>query len=218
MCVALVLGNAVAMAQEAAPPPPPPPSINLATPPPPPLEHRTYHTHDGFYLRMSLGPSYVSTAVSAADATVAGASGSLDLLIGGTPATGLTIGGGFLADSAPNPGYSAGGGGQTLDRSMGVALVGPFVDGFVDPRNGFHVGGMLGGATLVLGKSGNQDSTTYNGGGAELWVGYDAWIAADWSIGGMLRLGGARLSRSESGVTDTATARNIALVFTALYH
>ncbi len=220
----VLLASAAAQAEPAAPPPPPPPTIRVETPPPPPAVPRTFHMHDGFYLRLSLGAGYTSTAVSgysgaSTDATASGAGGAFDVLIGGTPAAGLTIGGGLLANSVANPSYSASGQSTNLDRSMGFVLVGPFIDGFIDPRKGFHVGGMLGGAGLVFGSGSARDSTTsYNGAGMALWLGYDAWIAADWSLGGMLRFSGARVSTTESGLTETATPRNISLLFTALYH
>lgn len=200
------------------------PAMHVETPPPPPPVARTYHLHDGFYLRLALGAGYASAGLDAysgasTDATVSGGGGAFDLMIGGSPAPGLAIGGGFLANSVISPGFSAAGQSHNLDRSMGLVLVGPFIDGFIDPKNGFHVGGMLGAAALDFGTNADHaSSTTYKGAGMALWLGYDAWVAADWSLGGMLRFGGARVSTSEGGMTETATSRNISLLFTALYH
>lgn len=203
---------------------PPPGGMSVETPPPPPVRGRTYHMHDGFYLRMSLGGGYIGGTVSQAgapDITLSGGGGAFDLLIGGTPAPGVVIGGAILGNTAPNPSFAVDDQQQDVSAQLTFGLAGPFIDGFTDPKGGFHVGGMLGGAGLSLDdNSGGASSTTFSGYGAGMWVGYAAWIASDWSLGGMLRLTGARTVHAATETTPrlTASARAITILFTALYH
>src|SRR4051812_38884839 len=105
--------SAIASAQEAPPPPPPPPpptsapptiqlvqpatptaapapKIDLSTEPVAPPVQRTYHFHEGFYLRASLGfgdyrASYNDAHRQNLDFNEHGGSMSMDLLIGGSP-------------------------------------------------------------------------------------------------------------------------------------
>jgi hypothetical protein len=81
---------------EQAAPPRGPTIIHVEQPPPPPLEPRTRLYHDGFYLRLSLGFGYQSVSSSSGDSKVSSSGAGLagDLLIGGTPATGVVVGGG----------------------------------------------------------------------------------------------------------------------------
>ncbi len=181
--------------------------------------------HDGFYLRMSLGGGFIGSTVSQnglADTTLSGGGGAFDLMIGGTPTPGVVLGGALLGNTAPNPSYEIDGKQQDVNATLNFAILGPFIDGFPDPKGGFHVGGMLGGAGLSLedNATGGSVSTSYAGYGAGVWIGYAAWIAPQWSMGGMLRLTGARTVHAASGSEPerTTTARAITILFTALYH
>jgi hypothetical protein len=60
----------------------------------------------------------------------------------------------------------------------------------------------------------------FNGGGvgAVAWIGYDAWISSEWSLGGLLQFAGA-LARQEDGAeVKQARAGGVSLAFTALFH
>ena len=77
--------------------------IDLSTPPPAESNPRTYHMHDGFYLRASVGFGSLHAAFSddrVSNDTLDGAGGSLhlNLLIGGSPSPGLALGGALLAE------------------------------------------------------------------------------------------------------------------------
>lgn len=199
--------------------------MSVETPPPPPPRALTYHVHDGFYLRMSLGGGYIGSTVSQSglpDVTLSGGGGAFDLMIGGTPTPGLVIGGALLGNTAPNPSFERNGKQQDVNATMSFGVIGPFVDGFPDPKGGFHVGGTLGfaGMTLEDNESGSSATTTFSGYGAGVWVGYAAWIAPQWSMGGMLRLTGARTEHASTSTEprQTADVRAITILFTALYH
>jgi hypothetical protein len=203
----------------------------VQTPPPPPPESTAgHHLHDGFYLRLSLGANGQRSTVESdranvSDLKVTGGGLSFDILVGGTPTPGLVIGGILAADAASKPTVKQDGVESNDDFDSALALIGPFIDGFFDPEGGFHVGGALGLTAYAFdNRSITEDNNkNFGGGGASVWVGYDAWVSSQWSIGGMLRLTGASGTRDlvdASNVTETqkATSGSFALLFTALYH
>jgi hypothetical protein len=194
--------------------------------PPPPPRDTGRRLHDGFYLRMSIGAGYINSEWETEQAgvdnlTISGGGIALDLLLGGSPTPGLVIGGGFLANSVANPEVESERGSSTeLDGALGAAQLGIFIDGFVDPTGGFHIGGMLGIASYVVTpKDEDRDrKIEQGGGGGAIWVGYDAWVADQWSIGGLLRLTGQATSQRRGSYKEQASAGTLSILFTALYH
>jgi hypothetical protein len=216
----------------AAPPKGLPQRINIEPPPPPArVPRRGYRTHDGFYLRLGIGAGYVSSNVSyeesaIPDRTLHGGAFAFDVMIGGSPARGLALGGGLWLMSAPEPKVDA----PTSEEyeDLGFDLVGFFVDGFPDPTAGFHVGGAVGIAALNAtfaddaydvepDRIGDEQGGTL-GVGAAAWIGYDAWIAPEWSLGGMVRFSGAITSSNRDELEQRAGSRGLAILFTALHH
>jgi hypothetical protein len=211
--------------------PPPYPAIYVAQPPPPPPKERDRHRHDGFYLRMSLGGGALASTLEFESPVVPkvsmnGGGGAIDLMLGGTPGAGFVIGGGILINGASDPDVETTVNGETSTESsslqLGFVLVGPFIEGFPDPEGGFHVGALLGGASLdVTDDDGDLGHETAGWGGA-LWVGYGGWIASDWTLGGVLRLAGG-ITRADRTIGDVETeeqvnTRTFTLLFSALHH
>ena len=99
-------------------------------------------------------------------------------------------------------------------------LVGAFVDGYPNPSGGFHVGGTLALGGARLSADDNSAIDDFDGGGLGLgaWVGYDAWIASEWSMGGQLQFVGVLTRQDQEGVAQQARAGGISLVFTSLFH
>lgn len=224
---ARALGCAGALGTLAAAPPvwaepaPSKPTISVETPPPPPPVERTYHTHDGFYLRLSLGGAWGSTSQSFASGsgdTLSGAGGALDVMVGGTPARGLVLGGALLGNSLLDPSYDVNGMSTASNANLGFGMLAAFIDAFPNPHNGFHLGGGFGPALVRLGARSSSNSTSTEGVGGTLWLGYDAWIAPQWSLGGMLRFAEARTSGGTGALGQTDVTRSIVILFTALYH
>jgi hypothetical protein len=218
-----------------APPPggQPPPGYYYAPPgayveplPPPPPPDVGRRLHDGFYLRMSIGAGFMSSEWKTEDAgvsnmNISGGGVALDLLVGGSPTPGLAIGGGLLLNTASNPELEPGTGPKReLDGGLGAAQIGVFVDGFFDPSGGFHLGGMLGIASYVVtpDDEDRDEKIEQTGGGAAIWVGYDAWVGDQWSIGGLLRLTAQSTTDDRAGSDQQASAATVSLLFTALYH
>jgi hypothetical protein len=185
--------------------------IDLSTPPPSPSTPRTYHMHDGFYTRASLGFSVLGAGFddghpSGESLSGWGVGAKLDIMVGGSPAPGVALGGAI----------SAGGGaveferfGVNQDRGMSVFTVGPFVDAFFSANDGWHMGAMLAYARANVEKD-TGDQSHSNGFGGSIWFGNDFWVADDWSFGPLLSVSGS--------LTDESTAFATTLSFTGLYH
>jgi hypothetical protein len=194
------------------------PSIDLSTPKPGPPVAREFHQHEGFYLRLNAG---LGTLLSANIDTVAGevSSGGLtlnyDLLIGGSPAPGFTIGGGLLGGLQLSGDWELEGTGVSGSGELSTLIIGPFADGYFDPKRGWHMGGLAGLARVAFDVGGSDDGTALGFGGA-FWTGYDAWVAPEWSIGGLLRLDALRATNSDDDVTVTEVG--LTLMFSVLYN
>src|SRR5450755_4538248 len=165
-----------ATAARPAAPTPPPPRISLETPPVAAAVHRTYHMHEGFYVRTSLGfgdyrASFTDNHRNNQNFTEHGNTIALDLLIGGSPSPGVSIGGGLLLEPLFSADYDRNGSGS---HDGFATLVGPFIDGFPDATKGWHLGGLIGfGAQSFQDVNAASGTTTSAGGlGGAAWFGY----------------------------------------------
>ena len=126
----------IQLATPEQPPAAAPPKIDLSTEAPAKPVQRTYHFHEGFYLRASVGFGYYYGSFSDgsrpnSDFTEHGGTMSLDLLIGGSPSPGISIGGGLLVDPLFGASYERNG--REVGSHGGVStLIGPFIDAFPD--------------------------------------------------------------------------------------
>lgn len=196
----------------------------------PPRRSPGARRHDGFYLRLSLGGGTLGARGERydqygvrSDYDFRGNMLSGDVMVGGTPAAGLVLGGAYLGDYAATQRdreQSADG-----DAGMSFAIVGPFIDFFPDPTSGFHVGGMLGPAATFTHDDRYEERSAAVGFGGSVWVGYDFWISDNWSMGGMLRASGGRVETPDSRRLereledrDRLGVGSIALMVTALHH
>lgn len=178
---------------------PPTSKMNLRVAEPGPPLQRTDYVHEGFYARVAVGPGYQYTNINnkLTDSSAASNSFSLaaDLKIGGSPSAGMALGGGILTNLAL---------GTTFDDVSGGAafnfLVGPFFDAFPDAKEGFHMGTLLGMSGISLSSDVSPSSFAVGGGGAA-WIGYDMWVAPEWSTGFDLRVGGSYLAGADVGVS-----------------
>jgi hypothetical protein len=182
--------------------------------------------HDGFYLRVGLGGGFGKTSVqtdrlSQPDVSLDGFGGAFDVWFGWTLAPGLVLGPALGVSSQRSASASIG-----SSKSSGVAthaLLGAFVDAFPNPRGGQHFGGMLALASLTETTSDGLAGTDYQGAGLGLAVfaGYDAWIAREWSLGALLRLGGvatrATQTIEQQNVEKQGTAYGASLLVTMVY-
>ena len=197
------------------------PMIQLAAqaPPPAPVVARTDKTHDGFYARLNLGFGSQSTKID--DGTpldnFSGSGGTLDVdvLVGGAPSPGIILGGALLLESLPSTTFRADP--YSLKTSLTLATLGPFIDGYPNPRGGFHLGGTLGLTSARLSSDPNLPYNKAFGFGLAAWLGYDWWVADQWSLGGLLQFSGARTTHHENSTDMAVDTRAIALLLTAVY-
>lgn len=164
------------------------PKMHLAVAAPDKPVQRTDYVHEGFYFRFGAGPGFMKTTASpkgsGASASDTGFSLGSELLLGGSPAAGMSFGGGALADLA------------FQGDSAVHLLAGPFFDAFPNNKGGWHLGALVGFGMLA----GSGDSLV--GGGGAAWFGHDFWVAPEWSTGLKLRLAGSRVLNSDVGATN----------------
>lgn len=182
-------------------------------------------THDGFYLRLGLGPGYLndtgklSLAGTNFDFSVKGSGLVNEILLGGTPAPGLVIGGGFQSASFRHPTVRLGDLSSDANQAVLVGSIGGFLDYYPDPIDGLHFQGFLGFATLS-----SQDrqgrSSTRNPAGLALsaGLGYEWFVSRDWSIGVLGRVQYVRAKLSEADLEETDSVLVPGLLASFTYH
>jgi hypothetical protein len=176
-------------------------------------------THDGFYLQAATGLGYYSMSgesVPGAEESFSGMSVPLSLMLGGSPTGGLAIGGGFMIDYVPSPGYQINGEDVDLqvDFTQYVIGIGPFVDYYLDPAGGLHFQGFVGWGGVETSTEGDVGGSDPTGLVTALGVGYDLFISDEWSVGGMGRFTFAPLSFNDISLTTIEPA----LLVTLTYH
>ncbi len=202
---------------------PPPPSrgpiIDLSTPAPGARVLRTYHQHDGFYVRVDGGLGTLLSAnvdTNLGDRSADGVSLSYDLLIGGSPGPGFAVGGGLVGSLQLSGDWETRSGVPADGGNLTTLIIGPFADGFPDPKGGWHLGGLAGLAWAGFDMPVSGDGTSAIGFGGAFWTGYDVWVAPDWSVGGLLRMDALRATNSDDDATVSQVA--LSLMFSVLYH
>jgi hypothetical protein len=171
-------------------------------------------------LGLGVSGALVSTdASSVPNYSFAGGGGAADVWLGGTPATGLAMGGALSLLGLNSTKRRVDGESRAGDVSGSMGLLGFFVDDFPDPERGFHFGGTVG---LASGHAEvkNSDQDTFNGGGVGLgaWLGDDFWVSPEWSLGGLLRFAGSLTRENRADVSYETSLGGATLSFTALYH
>ncbi len=178
-------------------------------------------THDGFFFRIgpTLGPLSITGKADAGgpEATYSGFAIGSELLLGGTPADGLVLGGGLLYSQVSDPTYEFGNAEATLDGTMFIVSTSFFAQYYFDPTKGAHVQAMIGygGIDFVSqdGQSGGNDPVGLN---LAIGGGYDFWIGSEWSVGPFLRIQYASMSPSDVEVSYSYLFPTLGASFT--YH
>ncbi|MET0410010.1 MAG: hypothetical protein ABW217_01875 [Polyangiaceae bacterium] len=195
----------------------PRPSIDVTVAPPPAPVQRTYQIHEGLYVRAALGLGLIGADLSddagGPDISSGGLELQADLLIGGGPSPGLTIGGGVQYATQLSGDW------EVEDTDLVVSsgdlstfVIGPFVDGYPTPNDGWHFGGLAGLAIATFDPGPGSDGNTAIGFGGSAWLGHDVWVAPEWSLGGMLKLGALRATDDDI----TATKLSLSVLFTVV--
>jgi len=214
-------------APESAPPEPPAepgrinltgsssPTMDLSTPPPPPRVLREYHRHEGFYLRVSGGLGYMGANLDTPgfEYESGGMALNYELLVGGGPAPGLTIGGGVLGGLQLSGDWEADDVAGSFSGDLTTFIIGPFADGYPDPNGGWHLGGLLGLALASFDAPGGDDGANAVGFGGAGWVGYDWWVAPEWSMGAALRLDALRATDDDVTISELGATLNLSVAY-----
>jgi hypothetical protein len=181
---------------------------------------RTDKLHDGFYLRLNLGFGSQSTTIDdgtpSPNLKATGGTLAIDLLAGGAPSPGVIIGGALFLDSLPSKTFRADDG-YSAKSSVSLLTIGPFIDGYPNPRGGFHLGGTVGLSNARLSNNPNIPFDKALGFGLAAWLGYDWWVADQWSVGGSLQFSGAHTSKTVNSTDVSVDTRSIMLMLTAVY-
>jgi hypothetical protein len=160
--------------------------------------------HDGFFLRLGIGfgQAALNRTVARSRSSETALSNAVELLVGGTPWTGVVVGGGdFILDRT----------GNTVGGFFG------FVQYYPDPRGGLHAFGNAG--VLIVDRMAGPFGSI--GGG------YDAWVGSQWSLGVDARLGAGTGSGTSEYEDDTGSSTESAgtffaqfatVAFTVTYH
>jgi hypothetical protein len=207
-------------------PPPgyPAPGYYAAPAGPPP----GYHEHDGFYMRLSMGPGYLHTKMSAygQDQTIKGSGLGMNVAFGGAVARNLVIFGELTAISALDPTVEYGGSSTTVnDASLDLMGIGPGVAYYLEPAN-LYLSGAISLSQVTANDNSNNSSSSNNstdltdfGFGLSLTVGKEWWVSTNWGLGisGMFRYASMKLNNTYYSEGDM-TAMGFALMFSATYN
>jgi|SRR6188768_558097 len=214
----------IQLVQPQVPSEPPPPKIDLSTQAPEKAVQRTYHFHEGFYLRGSVGFGYYYGSFTdhnrvQQDFSEHGGTMSLDLLIGGSPSPGISLGLGIMADPLFGASYNQNG--REVGNHGGVSLLaGPFLDAFPDATKGWHLGGLIGvagqGFENVNVSGGGRQRAIGIGGAA--WFGYDFWVAPEWAAGPQFRAMGMSATSTKEGEDISVFASSFDLGISVVFN
>lgn len=172
-------------------------------------------TRDGFFLGFHPGASYMILKGRDNDTRYTGFGFGLDVLIGGAPFEGFTIGGIIGGATFPSPTYSGPDEDLVADVDLNLFHVGAFLDYYTDPNSGFHVMAELG--YVQVDTSGSRtDSATVGGLSLAAGLGYDWWVSDNWSLGLLGRFGFGATEHDQSGTKQWLMLPT--LNFTATYH
>ena len=139
--------------------------------------------------------------------SLSGGGGIFELMLGGTPAEGLVIGGGLIGASFPEPDLEIEG--ENFEAADGISVdlsvVTAFVNYYFDPRSGLHLHGALGfgvaGVSDEDGDSLTDEDATPTGGVLGLGLGWEGFVSDEWSLGVLGRYMYAPLSSDVEDVT-----------------
>jgi hypothetical protein len=179
-------------------------------------------THDGFFFQGQIGGGYLSADGGIEDFDIKFTGGGIagGLLFGGTPTPGFVIGGGTANLVAIGPSVEAGGleGEADSDVTLNLTTIGPFATFYPDPHGGLSFTAMVAFAQLSATVEGDQTDDNPTGFSLTGGVGYDFWVAPEWSIGVLGRFTYASVSHEEGGLEESYSVLAPALLASFTYH
>jgi hypothetical protein len=174
-------------------------------------------THDGLYLSFNAGVGYVGASGDLKLNKLSGLSTPVALWAGHNVGKKVVIGGGAFLDTVWSPHYKYDGDFQVESEDDGFALFGAaaFADIYPDPKGGLHIMPSIGWGLLFAPVSLGSGSGIVLGVG----VGYDFWVASEFSLGVMGRFAYSPMNVYGTGSRmETYPMFAPALMLTATYH
>jgi hypothetical protein len=184
-----------------------------------PVPSAKIHKHDGFYFNGALGGGYTTGSVEAdpepeggGDSRLTGAAAAGQILLGGTPTRGLVVGGGMV-NTVLFRGKVKTEGEVVSKNLLSLTSLGPFVTYYVDAHKGFHIMGHLGLAAMNYKREDIDDKKVAIGYALTAGVGYDWWIAEQWSLG---VLGRFQFAKTAANVKDPPDLPKTTIIYMPL--
>ncbi len=206
-------------------PPKAPPSPSEA---PPPDEEPGKHRHDGGFVRFGFGPSWFNGSYDGqfrqnihapnlpASVDLTGVGLTAELLAGGAPVPGFIIAARLALTLSLDPTmqFSELGDGSTdaaLD-AIAMPFTGVAIDVYPDPTLGIHFFGTVGLTMTELAGDDRVGNPSFIGVGYGGGVGFEGWIADEWSLGIQARVDAAHLVAGNEGSSETSTDETLTIV------
>jgi Outer membrane protein beta-barrel domain len=147
--------------------------------------------HDGFYLRLLIGPAYATSSVpvGTSDLTFSGIATGLDVAAGYTVAENLSIYGQITGTSSKDPEVTAGTAQGDAEGTLGVYGFGVGASYYVMPLNLYFHGGVLATQLTMESETMSGGSTTTSkaesdtGFGLNAGIGKEWWLSDNWGLG-----------------------------------
>lgn len=182
------------------------------------------HQHDGFYLRMQLGPGYTSMTGEAGstDIEVKGAGAGFSIAVGGAVAENFILFGHLIADTAMEPEVKITGvGSGTAKGSASLTGFGLGAAFYVMPANLYLSGSLLGAQISISDEDGDKVGETKVGFGMDLSIGKEWWVSDNWGVGVAGQFMAARMKDKEAipgGTVPEWTAWGFSIAFSATFN
>jgi hypothetical protein len=209
---------------EEPPPPPPPQYGRLGGMPEQPIQEGewnpwdhpevgTRHVHEGFFLRLHIGPG--GSWISRPDESYSGISLGMGLAIGGSVVEGLALHVDLQSTWLLSPDAEVNGRDVDFDANIGMQSLGLGVTYYFMPVDLF-LSGSLGIGRLAFETDSGQTKETSVGFTLNTLVGKEWWVGSDWGIG----VAGQFLFMRVEDYTDDESMNAFAfnLLFTATYN
>jgi len=184
-----------------------------------------YHQHNGFYLSMSMGPTFPSISDKLQgiyDYVFSGTGAQFDLKLGGAIRENLILHATLTSNSLVGPTVKSDG--QSMKASNDVTLsesmIGVGLTYYVMPANIFFSGSLgLGNYTIQDTNINTNSVTTDRGFAMQLKVGREWWVTSRWGLGFAITYGKTVVNNKVgAGGIEKLDSNNIGIVFNASLH
>jgi hypothetical protein len=223
-------------ATPAAPPPPPPPPVEEVPPPPPPppayqslggapeqaVEEGSWnpwdhpapgrYSHDGFFLRLTLG--FGGGSVGNDDIDWSGPSMGMGMAIGGSIVDNLALHADFQNTLVLSPTVETKGKSETFDGDLQLSSLGIGVTYYFMPIN-LYLSGAIGLGVTSFENNAGQQYDTSAGPVLNVLLGKEWWVGADWGVGVAAQL---LVMSVKDDIDGKLTSGALNVLFTATYN